>query len=414
MPNRIDKLTPKEEKAMVAYRDKWIEQGLKTGETDWKTFDKFMPICYKKAGIEYPKNVVRVQSPLVGALASAVAEAILRKKYGAVDGAVRDAVGHAVGDAVRDAVRDAVGHAVRGAVGHAVRDAVGHAVGDAVRGAVDDAVRGAVRGAVDDAVRDAVGDAVGGDVRGAVGHAVGDAVSDAVGGDVDAAIKIAKTAEVTFSWHYWLGGQFWVGGWYLGVAFVNFFFDICKLKLSKDIMERTLAYRKVCESVNYIWPNRNFVMVCARPVRISRDEQGRLHSLTEQAIEYPDGWGLYVIHGVKFTTEQFEKQKTADISDIISWEDIDQRSALLQDRPIETLLETVPKKLIDKTEECGGYELYELELDKIGKAKVMVYKSWSLEKMYVKFVPPESEKCLETVASLRSQSVEELLNSYKS
>ncbi|HCC05020.1 TPA: hypothetical protein DEP58_01780 [Patescibacteria group bacterium] len=104
-----------------------------------------------------------------------------------------------------------------------------------------------------------------------------------------------------------MGGQFWVGGWYWSVAFVNFFFDVCKLKLSKDIMERAEAYRKVSESVNYIWANRDFVMVCARPVKINRDERGRLHSETEKSIEYPDGWGLYHLHGVSFQKDWWTK-----------------------------------------------------------------------------------------------------------
>jgi len=323
MPNYIKKLTKKQELAMPKYRDKWIEIGLRTGETDWKTFDKYMPICYEKAGLKYPKNVVRVSSPLVGGLASAIAEAILRKNSGAVRdavggavsdavdgavddavrGAVRDAVGGAVRDAVRDAVSDAVRDAVDGAVDGAVSDAVSSAFGDAVRGAVD----GAVRDAVDGAVSDAVGDAVRGAVSGAVGGAVDGAVGDAVGDAVRGAVSIIKKFGLSISWHYWLGGQFWVGGWYWGVSFVNFFFDVCKLKLSKDILERALAYRKVCESVNYIWPNRDFVMVCARPTKINRDERGRLHSDTEKAIKYPDGWGLYCLQGIKFEEKWWKK-----------------------------------------------------------------------------------------------------------
>jgi hypothetical protein len=198
------------------------------------------------------------------------------------------------------------------------------------------------------------------------------------------------------------------------VAAVNFFFDICKLKLSKDIMERANAYRKVSESVNYIWPNSDFVIVCDRPKHILRDSDGRLHSTEGKAIEYKDGWGLYMIHGVKFTEEQFNKAKNASVTDILAWEDIDQRSVLLRERPIETLLESVEKKLIDKTDECGGYELWELDLKDVGKAKILVYKSWSTEKPYAKFVSPDSTDALEAVASLRHQTVEELKASLKS
>lgn len=97
MPSRIDKLTKTQEAAMPDYAQKWIDIGLKTGDADWDTFDKNMPICYEKAGLKYPVRVVRVSSPLVGALAAAVAEGIWKKKRGAVRGAVGDAVGGAFG-----------------------------------------------------------------------------------------------------------------------------------------------------------------------------------------------------------------------------------------------------------------------------------------------------------------------------
>src|SRR3990167_7370918 len=127
MPKRIDELTSEQKAQMKPWAEKWIQIGLKTGETDWDTFDKYMPVCFKKAGLKYPKNVVRVSSPIVGAFAASIAGKILNS--GAVDGAVRDAVYVSV----RDAVRGAVGDAVRGAV----RDAVGGAVRGAVDGAVD-------------------------------------------------------------------------------------------------------------------------------------------------------------------------------------------------------------------------------------------------------------------------------------
>ena len=367
---RIGALTKEQEAAMPAYVEKWIDIGLRTGDADFEIFDKYMPVAYEKAGLEYPKNVVRVQSPLVGALAASIAEQYWRSKgavhgavsdavdgavddavHGAVHGAVSDAVGDAVDGAVRDAVdgavHGAVGGAVHGAVGGAVRDAVrgavDGAVGDAVHGAVDgavgDAVDGAVRGAVDGAVggavRDAVGDAVDGAVRGAVDDAVGDAVDGAVGDAVDGAVRGAVDGAVhgaKLEWHYWLGGQFWVGGWYWGCAYVNYFFDVCDLELDKDIMERVNAYRKICESVNYIWPNKNFVIVCDRPKHINRNTQGQLHSDREKSIEYKDGWGLYHLHGVQFDEELWTKvvSRKMPFADILKIEDIDQRKQAMK------------------------------------------------------------------------------------
>jgi hypothetical protein len=420
MPTRIEKLTQKQKDAMPAYRDMWIAKGLQTGETDWDTFDKYMPICYEKAGISYPKRVVRVMSPMVGAFAAAIAEGILRKRdnaigdevigevrnavgnavsnsvgvavrgavgvavggavgdavSGAVNGAVRGAVGVAVGGAVVDAVGDAVGGAVNGAVGGAVSGAVGVAVRGAVGVAVVDAVRGAVRGAVGGAVGDAVGDAV----RNAVGVAVGDAVRGAVNGAVSVAVRNAVSgavgdavgnlikAGVPISEHYWFGGQFWVGGWYWGVSFVNFFFDVCGLKFEKDIMERALAYRKVCESVNYIWPNRDFVMVCARPTKISRNVLGQLHCENGMAIQYPDGWGLYLLNGVRFDETLYKKviDPSWPFSERMKIVDIDQRTQAINPKfcDIDAFIKEAKGELLDERTKYdidanpGNYKLY--------------------------------------------------------
>ena len=320
MTKFIKKLTKAQEKAMPAYRDKWIEIGLRIGETDWKTFDKYMPICYEKAELKYPKNIVRVQSPLVGALASSVAESILKLKR---------------------------------------------------RGAVDDAV----------------------------GVAVRDAVGGAVGGAVETTISIAKKAGITLSWHYWLGGQFWVGGWYWGIAFVNFFFDICKLKLSKDIMDRALAYRKVCESVNYIWPNRDFVMVCARPVHIDRDESGRLHSESRMAIMYPDGWGLYMYHGVKVTKKIIETPDKLIKKDWLEEKNLEVRR-IIQERMGERFINELDPKLINEHEDKRIGKVLEINIDPDPEkvARYLCAKDWSTDRVYYLRIPPTINDTLEAQA----------------
>jgi hypothetical protein len=97
-------------------------------------------------------------------------------------------------------------------------------------------------------------------------------------------------------------------------------------------MERAEAYRKVCESVNYIWANTDFVMVCARPIRIARNERGALHSDNSKAIEYPDGWGLYALNGVSFPEDLWKKvtSGTMPFQDILAIEDIDQRTQAMR------------------------------------------------------------------------------------
>src|SRR3990167_4648123 len=358
MPKRIDKLTEKQKSQIDAWADKWIEIGLRTGEIDLQTFTEGTKEAYGFAGIPWHSNVIVVDNPLVMALAAPIAGLILNNiavrgavggavrgtvgnavggavgdavggavrdavrgavhdaVHGAVVGAVGDAVGDAVNGAVGDAVGDAVDNAVRDAVDDAVRGAVGDAVVDAVHGAVHDAVRGAVRVAVGDAVGDAVGGAVRDAVRGAVDDAVGDAVGIAVGGAVDAAVDDAVgnlsvdsvRKAILDNYRKYLGGQFWVGGWYWGNAYVTFFRDVCDLELSQDILGRMKAYEKINTSACVWYPHERFIMVSKRPKTINLElvdpnikrgwNSHRLHNETGTSIEW-DGFALYHIHGVR-------------------------------------------------------------------------------------------------------------------
>jgi hypothetical protein len=311
MVKRVDKLTPAQTAQMGPWADKWIEIGLRTGPADRAKFEAAVARCYKAANLPWHGNVIWVPSPLVMAFAAptadyllgsgAVHDAVRDSVLGAVNGAVRDAVDGAVSDAVHDAVDGAVNGAVNGAVRDSVLDAVDGAVSDAVNGAVNDAVHDAVNGAVNGAVRDSVLGAV----LGAVDGAVSDAVDGAVHGAVDGAVHDA----VKKNWAKYIGGQFWVGGWYWGSAYVSFFREVCGLELTSDLSDRADAYRDTTQSACWWWPHKDFVMVCERPTVIHTELANPavtrgwgshlLHCADGPAIAWPDGWGVYSIHGVQ-------------------------------------------------------------------------------------------------------------------
>jgi hypothetical protein len=114
-----------------------------------------------------------------------------------------------------------------------------------------------------------------------------------------------------------MGGQFWVGGYYWGSpAFVAYFRDVCGLDLGSDMNGRADAYAGTSSSACWWWPHKDFVMVCDRPVRIDRDAQGRLHSLTRKAIEWPDGWGLYRVHGITVSADVVEHPDRITVASI--------------------------------------------------------------------------------------------------
>jgi hypothetical protein len=99
----------------------------------------------------------------------------------------------------------------------------------------------------------------------------------------------------------------------------------------RDVLKvdiKTSCYIDLCESAGHVWLNREFVMICERIKSIFRDENGRLHSEDGMALQYRDGWGLYMWHGVKvnaqtilfpetITSEQADKETNGEVRRIM-------------------------------------------------------------------------------------------------
>jgi Domain of unknown function (DUF6745) len=365
---RIDRLTDAQKAQMAPWAEKWIEIGLRTGEMDYESFVAGISAAYGFAGLAWHGNVVRVSSPLALALAAPVADYLIRK--------------YKQPECRTTAMVSAVDDAVDGAVGGAVRVAVGDAVG----GAVGVAVRGAVR----DAVRDAVDGAVGGAVRVAVGGAVRVAVDDAV------------RAYIKNNWYNYLGGQFLVGGWYYGNAYVTFFRDICHLQLSADISARMSAYEQINTSACWSYPARDFVMVCERPAFIHLEKTAnshRLHCATGPSIAWPDGWSLYHWHGTAIPGDWIIKPESLDAKTALNWPNIEQRRAAAEIIGWAKILDAMNAEVIDADPNPQVGTLLEVDLPDSGKERFLRVKCGT-GRDFVLGVPRSTETALE--ANLRT------------
>ena len=171
----------------------------------------------------------------------------------------------------------------------------------------------------------AVRDSVDGAVSGAVGDAVGAAVSGAV------------PSFVKGNWLKYLGGQFWVIGYWYGPAYVSFFRDVCGL--TGDWVGPSLAYQRTVESACWWWPHRDFVMVSERPSVIRRElvDQSRprgwgshrLHCEDGPAVAW-DGWGVYAWHGVRVPAEVIERPETITAERINAEENVEVKRAMIE------------------------------------------------------------------------------------
>lgn len=70
-----------------------------------------------------------------------------------------------------------------------------------------------------------------------------------------------------------------------------------------DGAQRLEALAGVARSAGWWWPYENVAVVCERPVRLVRDEAGRLHSGDGAALAFPDGFALHAWGGMPVPAE---------------------------------------------------------------------------------------------------------------
>lgn len=184
----------------------------------------------------------------------------------------------------------------------------------------------------------------------AVDVAVHDAVRDAV--------KVIESV-----WHRYIGGQFWVGGWYWGApSRVSFFREVCGLTLDGDLDERALAYEDTARTACWWWPHRDFVVACERPTRIRRDDQGRLHSEIGKAVEFGDGWGVSAWHGTPIPHDWITDRQKLDPAVALTHPQVEQRRAAAEIIGWANVLERLHPRVLDRHHDPMVGELLSVDL----------------------------------------------------
>lgn len=92
---------------------------------------------------------------------------------------------------------------------------------------------------------------------------------------------------------------------------------------------RLRAYADTVSSACWWWPHTDFVIVSERPLAIHRDPEGRLHSTTGPAIHWPDGWGVYSVHGVRVPADIIEQPESITAARIDAEQNAEIRRVML-------------------------------------------------------------------------------------
>jgi hypothetical protein len=270
---KITSLTPEQQAQLAVIRDKWIAVGLSTEPVDREAVTAALQKCFHVAGRERPRFVIILDSPL----AVCVAIGLLRNEI--------------TSDQVLAQVSDQVSDQVLAQVLAQVSDQVLAQVSDQVSAQVSDQVRAQVRAQVLAQVLAQVSDQVSAQVR-----------------------------EIALRYWWWDFGQF-EAGWLS-------YYDFCA-HLGVDA-EKLQGQMELAASAGWSVLFWEWALISARPLRIARDERGRLHSTDGAAVLYPDGFAVHAVHGVRVPADIVEDRPSLTVARIEAEENAEVRRVMVE------------------------------------------------------------------------------------
>lgn len=166
------------------------------------------------------------------------------------------------------------------------------------------------------------------------------------------------------------------------------------------IAERLRGILQVARSCGWWWPRERLAVLCERPVRISRDFEGRLHAANGPAVEYPDGWSLFAWHGTPVPGHVVLRPDALTVAEIRDQPNTEVRRVMI-DRygPVRYLADAGARPV--HADACGT--LYKLNDRKAGTIAVVKVVNLTPEpdgsrREYQLRVPPHMRRASQAVA----------------
>lgn len=121
--------------------------------------------------------------------------------------------------------------------------------------------------------------------------------------------------------------------------------------------------------IGLYYPLKDIVIVGSTPSKIHRNERNQLHKDGAMALEYRDGWGLFMLNGTPMKPEYvLTPAEKLSPEEILKETNADQRRELIRKVGIERMLAKLPHKVINKR---GDYEVLSVDLPGLEDARYL-------------------------------------------
>ena len=152
---------------------------------------------------------------------------------------------------------------------------------------------------------------------------------------------------------------------------------------------------QVAKTAGWWWPLTDCVVVTERPTLLNRDEEGRLHSLSEAAIQYSDSWGLWSSHGVVVTQQIIEAPETLTTEQIIKETNAEVKRVMLEQYGFENFMKNTQAAKLDSSD-FGT--LWKADVGDDEPLVMVQVEDPSTDRVYMLRVPPTMTRAREAVA----------------
>jgi hypothetical protein len=370
--SKIEKLTPEQEKGIVEWRDHCLKIGRDISPVNRPMVEKSWKKFYKMLNMSEPKFWY-CQSPLQAQIIINIFPEI-QKAVGKIydiklnKGAnIWDNIGANIRANIRANIWDNIWDNIRANIRANIWDNIWDNIGDNIWaniwaniGAnIGANIRANIRANIWDNIRANIWANIGANIGANIWDNIWDNIRDNIwaniwdniGDNIGANIR-ANIGDTTFSF---IDTYSWCQHDINWIAYYKYFEKYGLLPHDKNFEIFDIWYDLAC-SCGWCYTFEGIVFVCEKPSKLYLDEQGRLHKNSSMALEYSDGYGLWMLWGVRvprWLAETPEGQLNPD--EILKIENAEQRMVGLRKFGVERL-----KKYGEIKDKQKTYELVDM------------------------------------------------------
>jgi len=318
----LEWLTPEQEQLLRVVREAWLRVGLSTQPADRAGAERGVRLAYQAAGLEAPRTVIWLPSPLAGVIASVLLEPGGQDLWEPVRAHLRAHVDERVWERVRAQVHAQAGEQVWAQAGGRPSWEVWDELWAVVFDPIDDVWTDHVAEQLEFHVYDETWSAVRGEVHEPVWRQVAAQLEERLQIQWSGLVGLHGALEWEVGEDSW-GGQF-DAGW---LSYLDYITRAAPELASSEPLQGVML---VARSAGPWWPFDNVVVLTERPSALHRDQQGRLHHPQGPALAYPDGWGVWAWHGARVPRDVIERPEAISVQRIRNEPNTARRRVLLE------------------------------------------------------------------------------------